>query len=122
MSANPNRVYQFAFLPDQPPGVLRGVWFANDPATPWRSLEVATNHPVFQGTSTGHLSPVVRDFMDIVAAVRAVDRLARRYPDRDGRGWHRRLAVSLAVRDLSFWAEDRVWRHLHRLLNYVTDD
>src|SRR5438067_4448244 len=54
------------------------------------------------------LNPIVQDFLDLVPAVMATDRLSWRRPDCNGNGWERRLQVEMPVRVPDFWKQNRV--------------
>jgi hypothetical protein len=68
------------------------------------------------------LPAVVRDLIDLVQVVFAVDRVCSRRPDTEGHGWSRILRVKVPVRNRGFWNRKPLTDQLLRTLNFLTSD
>lgn len=71
-------------------------------------------------------SPRVFDLLDIAIVAYTADRLSprkrRKRIHKDHDGWHRKIAITVPVRDLDFWKQSRTLDLLRNTLRYLTDD
>lgn len=92
-------------------------------------VEWQTHYRLQDGVITdalgSRLTSEIADLIDVAVAVFVTDRLQRRRPPGatdDGTYWERRLPLEVAVRRPDTWNEPSVYRLLHELLHWLTDD
>lgn len=96
------------------------------------TLRINGTHPTFrlvaeaiEAAAVQDLDPTAQDFLEIAAAVFHADGEIGRGGDSRpefGRSWHRRLRVSIPVRELALWQRADVTRALTDTVKFLTDD
>ena len=80
---------------------------------------------LFNGFFSSELAPALADMVEVGVAVYAADRMCRRKlggADTYQHSWHRRMRLTVPVRDPSLWNSEEVQERLGAVLTFLTDD